>query len=74
MGGEDFGRYGTEGEPRVPIFMYRLGSVPAERVAESMRDGGRPLPSLHSSKYLPVREAIKTGVTTMTAAAVDLLK
>jgi hypothetical protein len=48
--------------------------VPVERVAESKRDGGRPLPSLHSSKYLPVRDAIKTGVTTMTAAAVDLLK
>jgi amidohydrolase len=74
MGGEDFGRYGTDGEPRIPIFMYRLGSVLPDRVAESKRDGGRPLPSLHSSKYLPQREAIKTGVTTMTAAAVDLLR
>jgi hippurate hydrolase len=72
MGGEDFGRYGRE-EPKVPIFMYRLGSVKAERVAESKRPGGRPLPSLHSSKYLPEREAIKVGVETMTGAAVGLL-
>jgi amidohydrolase len=26
MGGEDFGRYGRE-EPRIPIFMYRLGAI-----------------------------------------------
>jgi hippurate hydrolase len=73
MGGEDFGRYGRE-EPKVPIFMYRLGSVKKERVEESKRPGGRPLPSLHSSKYLPEREAIRVGVETMTGAAVELLK
>src|SRR5882762_517682 len=33
MGGEDFGRYGKE-EPKIPICMFRLGSVAAERVAE----------------------------------------
>jgi hippurate hydrolase len=74
MGGEDFSRYGRE-EPRIPIFMDRLGSVSAERIAESRRPGGKPLPSLHSAQYLPEREqTIKTGVTTMTAAAVDLLQ
>jgi hippurate hydrolase len=73
MGGEDFGRFGTE-EPKVPIFMYRLGSVAAEKVAASQREGGPALPSLHSSKYLPEREAIKTGVETMTAAALELLR
>ena len=56
MGGEDFSRYGRE-EPKVPIFMYRLGSVPPEQVAESKREGGKPLPSLHSALYLPDREA-----------------
>jgi hippurate hydrolase len=78
MGAEDFGRFGAvegkAGEPKIPIFMFRLGSVAPQRVADSKRDGGKPLPSLHSSKYLPEREAIKTGVTAMTAAAVDLLK
>ena len=74
MGGEDFGRYGRE-EPKIPIFMYRLGSVPPERVAESRKPGGQPLPSLHSAYYLPERQgAIRTGVVTMTAAAIDLLQ
>src|SRR3954470_16155484 len=72
MGGEDFGRYGRE-EPKIPICMYRLGSVAAERIAESKRPGGRPLPSLHSSKYLPEREAIRVGVMTMSGAAMGLL-
>jgi amidohydrolase len=72
MGGEDFGRYGRE-EPKIPICMYRLGSVTREAIEESKRPGGRPLPSLHSSKYLPEREAIKVGVMTMSGAAIDLL-
>ncbi|HEX8911824.1 MAG TPA: amidohydrolase, partial [Humisphaera sp.] len=55
MGAEDFGLYGRT-EPKVPIFMYRLGSVPAERIKASREPGGAPLPSLHSSKYLPDRE------------------
>jgi hippurate hydrolase len=74
MGAEDFGRFGLE-EPKVPIFMYRLGSIPAERLAESRKPGGRPLPSLHSGLYLPEpTKTIRTGVTTMTAAAIDLLQ
>jgi hippurate hydrolase len=73
MGGEDFGRYGRE-EPRIPIFMYRLGSVRPEVVAESKKTG-RALPSLHSSKYLPeARGTITTGVRSMTAAAMELLR
>ncbi len=74
MGGEDFGRYGRE-EPKVPIFMYRLGSVPPAKVAASKQPGGKPLPSLHSPFYLPDREpTLKTGMLTMTAAAIDLLQ
>jgi hippurate hydrolase len=74
MGGEDFSRYGRE-EPRIPTFMFRLGSVAPERYAQSKREGGRPLPSLHSAQYLPERNAtIKTGVLSMTGAALDLLK
>ncbi len=73
MGAEDFGRYGMD-EPRVPIFMYRLGTVTPQRIAESKREGGAPLPSLHSSRYLPEQEAIRVGVRSMVAAAMDLLK
>ena len=41
--------------------------------AENQRSGA-PLPSLHSNKFAPVPEpTIKTGVTAMTASALDLL-
>ncbi|MBI4626093.1 MAG: amidohydrolase [Verrucomicrobia bacterium] len=72
MGGEDFSQFGRTVE-KVPICMFRLGAVAPEKVAESQRTGV-PLPSLHSSKFAPVPEpTIKTGVTAMTAAALDLL-
>jgi hippurate hydrolase len=71
MGGEDFGRYGREG---VPIFLYFLGTLPPERVAESKREGGLPLPSLHSDQFYPVPEpTIKTGVLTMSLAVLNLI-
>lgn len=70
MGGEDFSRYAKDG---VPIFIFWLGTVPPERVAEA-RAQGRPLPSLHSAYYYPIPEpSIKTGVTAMTLAALELL-
>ena len=72
MGGEDFGRYGR-GEPKIPICMYRLGATNPKRVEEAKKSG-TPLPSLHSSKYLPELDAIRIGTETMTAAAIDLLR
>ena len=73
MGGEDFGRYGTTTE-KVPICMFRIGVVAPNVFAESQRTG-TPLPSLHSSKFAPVPEpTIKTGVTAMSVAALDLLR
>ena len=72
MGGEDFGRFGRTTE-RVPISLFRVGAVAPEAVAESTRTG-RPLPSLHSSKFAPVPEpTLKTGVTALTAAALELI-
>ena len=71
MGGEDFSRYGKGG---IPIFLYFLGTLPPERVADARRDGGTPLPSLHSDKYFPVPEpSIRTGVLTMTMAVLNLI-
>jgi amidohydrolase len=71
MGGEDFSEYGLAG---VPIFMFRLGSVSADRLAAMKKDGKTP-PSLHSPFYYPdAKEAITTGVTAMSAALLDLLK
>jgi len=73
MGGEDFGRYGRE-EPKIPIFLFRLGVTESAKMGASKQPGAAPLPSLHSSKFIPDRTAIKTGVVTMSAAALDLLK
>jgi amidohydrolase len=71
MGGEDFSRYGRAG---VPIFMYFLGTLSPERVAESNRPGGKPLPSLHSDQFVPVMEpSIRTGVLTMSMAVLNLV-
>ncbi|HYV27490.1 MAG TPA: amidohydrolase [Candidatus Eisenbacteria bacterium] len=72
MGAEDFSLYGRT-EEKIPICMFWLGAVEPERVAESQRSG-KPLPSLHSSLFRPVPEpTIKTGVTAMTAAVLDLV-
>lgn len=72
MGGEDFGQFGRTME-KVPICMFRVGAVDPQKIAESQRTGV-PLPSLHSSKFAPLPEpAIKTGVTALTAAALELL-
>ena len=54
MGGEDFGRYGRE-EPKVPIFMYRLGSVSPEKVAASKAEGGGTAAVAALAQYLPDR-------------------
>jgi hippurate hydrolase len=71
MGAEDFTYYGREG---IPAFLFNLGTVPAERIADSRRPGGPPLPSLHSSRFAPESEAaIRTGVRAALAAMLDLL-
>lgn len=72
MGGEDFSEYGRTMD-KIPICIFWLGSVEPERVAESERTG-KPLPALHSNLYRPVPEpTLKTGVTAMTAAVLELV-
>lgn len=72
MGGEDFSRYSLNGQ--IPVFMYFLGSVPAERVAASKKDGGSPLPGAHTDAYYPQPEiTLKTGVKTMSMAVLNIL-
>ena len=73
MGGEDFSEYGRTAD-KIPICMIWLGSVEPEHAAESERTG-KPLPALHSSLYRPVPEpTIKTGVSAMTAALLELTR
>ena len=70
MGGEDFSLYGQAG---VPIVMFSLGSVTAERL-ERYRAAGVGVPSLHSSQYWPdPEETLRTGVRAMTAAAMTVI-
>ena len=72
MGGEDFSRYANNGE--IPIFMYFLGTIDADRVAAAKRDGGKPLPSMHSDSFYPIPEpSIATGVKTMSLAVLNLM-
>ncbi len=70
LGGEDFSRYSQGG---VPVFLFWLGTVAPQRVAEAAKEGGKPLPSLHSDHYHPVPEpSIKTGVLAMSLAVLNL--
>jgi hippurate hydrolase len=72
MGSEDVGLFTLDG--KIPGVMYWLGAADAEKLAES-RKTGVPLPSPHSALFAPVyAPAITTGVTAMTAVAMDLLK
>jgi amidohydrolase len=69
MVGEDFGRFGRTSEA-VPILQYWLGAAPPEEIA-----AGTPLPSLHSSRFVPVTQpTLETGVLTLSAALLSLLK
>jgi hippurate hydrolase len=72
MGGEDFSRYSLGGE--IPVFMYFLGSVSADRVTASNRTGGKPLPGAHTDGYYPIPDlTIRTGVKTMSLAVLNLM-
>ncbi|HMB07642.1 MAG TPA: amidohydrolase, partial [Isosphaeraceae bacterium] len=70
MGAEDFGLFGRGG---VSTFLFRLGTIPPERMAEA-KSKGETLPSLHSSKYHPdPAPSLRTGIRAMTAAVCGLL-
>jgi hippurate hydrolase len=70
MNAEDFGNYSRGG---VPIFMFRLGSIP-RHTRDERKTRGEPLPSLHSSRYQPdPAPSIETGVRAMVAAVRELL-
>ena len=72
MGSEDVGLFTLEG--KIPGVMYWLGAADAGKLAES-RKTGVALPSPHSALFAPVyAPAITTGVTAMTAVAMDFLK
>jgi amidohydrolase len=68
MGGEDFSEYGRTVD-KIPICMLWLGSVPPKNMKEGK------IPSIHSPFYHPEPDgSIRTGVTALSAAALELLK
>lgn len=70
--GEDFSEYGRTTH-RVPISIFWVGGTDPEKLAEGRRTG-QLVPSNHSAFWAPVPEpTIKTSVTAMSAAALDLL-
>jgi amidohydrolase len=68
MVSEDFSLYSLD--HKIPSAMLSLGAVDPAKVAS-----GEPLPSLHSSKFVPLPEpTLRTGVRAVVAMALDLLK
>jgi hippurate hydrolase len=73
MGGEDFSDFSLP-DHSITACMFNVGAVDPAKAAESKKTGA-PLPSLHSSKFLPVPEpTIRTAVVGMTATVLDLMK
>jgi amidohydrolase len=69
---EDFSLYGQTAE-RVPSLLWRVGATAPEKFTESARTGV-PVSSNHNSGFAPLPEpTIVTGVTTLTAAVLELL-
>ncbi|MGB5878663.1 MAG: M20/M25/M40 family metallo-hydrolase, partial [Thermoanaerobaculia bacterium] len=72
MAGEDFALYGIKGE--IPITIMWLGAVEPAKV-EAYAERGEQLPGLHSAEFTVFPEpALRTGVTAMTAAVLDLMQ
>jgi amidohydrolase len=73
MGGEDFSEYSLP-DHSIPAVDFHIGAVDPAKMEESKKSG-KPLPSLHSSKFAPVPEpTIRLGVIAMTSAVLELMK
>jgi amidohydrolase len=73
MGGEDFSEFGRTSD-KIPICMLWLGTVEPDAYAAFVKTG-KALPSLHSNFFRPaLQPTIKTGVTAMTAAVLELAR
>ena len=74
MVSEDFPVYSLP-DHSIPAFMFYVGAVAPEKIADSKKPGAATLPTLHSSRFLPVADTtIRTGITGMTASVLDLMK
>lgn len=72
MGSEDVGLFTVDG--KIPGMMFWLGAAEPAKLAHA-KEIGVPLPAMHSPLFAPdYAPTIATGVTAMTAMALDLLK
>lgn len=72
MGGEDFSMYGRTKE-KIPICIFWLGTI-SESLYQAHLTEGKPLPPIHSAGYAPdPLPSIRTGIVSMTGAALELL-
>lgn len=72
MMSEDFGYLSLD--QKIPATLFTLGAVDPLKVKQS-REGGAPLPSLHSALFAPMPEpTLRTGIKAMTSAALELMK
>jgi amidohydrolase len=70
---DDFARFGME-EPKIPLFYFWLGVSHPEEVAACAKEN-RPYPGIHNPSFAPVPEpSIKTGVSAMTLAVLDMFR
>src|SRR5207244_12782796 len=73
MGGDDFSEFSLP-DHSIPACMFNVGAVDPAKAAEAKKTGAS-LPSLHSSKFLPLPEpTIRVGIIGMTSAVLDLMK
>src|SRR5438093_12174701 len=73
MAGDDFSEFSLP-DHSIPACMFNVGAVDPSKTAEAKKTGAS-LPSLHSSKFLPLPEpTIRVGIIGMTSAVRDLLK
>ena len=70
MGAEDFGLFGQGG---VPTFMFRLGTIPGDRVASANAKGRRCRPTPLGLLLSDAPTGLRVGVEAMTSAVVGLL-
>ena len=73
MGADDFSDFSLA-DHSIPACMFHVGAVDPAKAAES-KTTGSAMPSLHSSKFLPVPEStIRTAVIGMTSSVLDVMK
>jgi hippurate hydrolase len=73
MASEDFSLYALE-DPKPPISIFWLGAVDPQELKDAKEKRTRS-PGPHSSEFAPVPEpSIRTGVTAMSGAVLDLMK